>query len=573
MKDLSIVICGQAGQGVQTLEEFLVGIIKLTGCHVFAANEFMSRIRGGMNSTEIRVSSERVAAFVDRIDLLIPLHIDAIKHVKKRLSSDTYILGDPSTTKAEDTINKTNIVSIPLEEIAKNIGGKIYSNMVTLGVVSGLFNAPSEVGKEYISRQFNQKGKDIVEKNINAFLKGYEIGLKLKEEGKIGFELKRDPSVKDEVMINGNEAVAFGAIAGGCNFISAYPMSPSTGVLTVLAKYSSEFGIVIDQAEDEIAAINKVIGAWYAGGRGIASTSGGGFALMTEGVSLAGMIESPVVIAIAQRPAPATGLPTRTAQEDINLALYAGHGEFPRIIYAPGTIQQAFFLTQRAFNIADELQIPIFVLTDQYLVDSYYNIPKFDLSNLKVEHKFIKTKSDYKRYQFTESGISPRGIPNYGDGVVRVDSDEHDEMGHITEDVDFIRPEMVKKRLFKKMETMKKYFIGPEMIGPADYETLVICWGSNYHIVKEAVQNLNNQTIGMLHYSQIYPLHPKTNEILSKAKNVLIIENNATSQFANLIKLYGDYSIKPENKILKYDGAPFSVEEIMDAIKNRISKK
>lgn len=570
MKDLSIVICGQAGQGVQTLEEFLVGIIKLTGYHVFAANEFMSRIRGGMNSTEIRVSSERVAAFVDRIDLLIPLHIDAITHVKKRISSETYILGDPSTIKTNDSINKAKIIGIPLEEISKNVGGKIFSNMVTLGVISGVFNAPSEVGNGYISRQFNQKGKEVVEKNINAFLKGYEIGFKLKEEGKINFQLKRDPTVKEEVMINGNEAVAFGAIAGGCNFISAYPMSPSTGVLTVLAKYSSEFGIVIDQAEDEIAAINKVIGAWYAGGRGLASTSGGGFALMTEGVSLAGMIESPVVIAIAQRPAPATGLPTRTAQEDLNLALYSGHGEFPRIIYAPGTIQQAFLLTQRAFNLADELQIPIFILTDQYLVDSYYNIPKFDLSNLKVEHKFNKTKSDYKRYQFTESGISPRGIPNYGDGVVRVDSDEHDEMGHITEDLEFIRPEMVNKRLFKKMETMKKYYIGPEMIGPVDYETLVICWGSNYHIVKEAIQNLNHPNIGMLHYSQIYPLHPKTNELLSKAKKILIIENNATAQFANLIKLYGDYTIKPENKILKYNGAPFSVEEIMNAIKCRI---
>jgi 2-oxoglutarate ferredoxin oxidoreductase subunit alpha len=212
--------------------------------------------------------------------------------------------------------------------------------------------------------------------------------------------------------------------------------------------------------------------------------------------------------------------------------------------------------------------LPIF-LTDQYLVDSYYNVPKFNLSNLKVEHKFIKTKSDYKRYQFTESGISPRGIPNYGEGVVRVDSDEHDEMGHITEDLEFIRPEMVNKRLFKKMETMKNYYLGPEMIGPVDPEILVICWGSNYHIVNEAIQNLNNQSIGMLHYSQVYPLHSKTNALLSKAKKVLSIENNATAQFANIIQLYGNYTIKPENKILKYNGAPFSVEEIMNAIKLR----
>jgi 2-oxoglutarate ferredoxin oxidoreductase subunit alpha len=293
------------------------------------------------------------------------------------------------------------------------------------------------------------------------------------------------------------------------------------------------------------------------------TTSGGGFALMVEGVSLAGMLESPIVIHLGQRPAPATGLPTRTEQADIELALYAGHGEFPRILFAPGTLEQAFYLTARAFNFADKFQMPVFVLSDQYLVDSYYNTAAFDVSKVKVEKYVVKTAADYKRYEMTPTGISPRGIPGFGKGLVCVDSDEHDAEGHITEDLK-LRTRMVDKRL-RKLESAKEEIIEPQLYPNRKYKNLVVCWGSTYPVVKEAIELLDKSDTSLLHFSQIYPLHKKTAAYLSKAKKVVIVEGNATAQLAKLIKLHAGFDI--EHKILKYSGLQFSVEEVTVALK------
>jgi 2-oxoglutarate ferredoxin oxidoreductase subunit alpha len=354
-----------------------------------------------------------------------------------------------------------------------------------------------------------------------------------------------------------------GAIAGGCNFIAAYPMSPSTGVLVFLAKHASQFGLIAEQAEDEIAAINMALGAWYAGARAMVSTSGGGFALMTEGVSLAGMLESPIVIHLAQRPGPATGLPTRTEQGDLELALYAGHGEFPRIILAPGRIEDAFFLTQKAFNLADKYQVPVFVLTDQYFMDSYYNMPSLDLSHARIEKHVVKTTKEYRRYELTANGISPRGIPGFGEGLVSVDSDEHDTEGHITEDLD-LRTKMVDKRL-TKAEVMASDAIPPELVGPKDYKTVIVGWGSTHNVINEAMQNLGRDDVAFLHFKQVYPLPKETPDFLSKAERTVIIENNATCQFGKLIKL--NTGIDIENRILKYNGLSFSVKEVTEKLK------
>jgi 2-oxoglutarate ferredoxin oxidoreductase subunit alpha len=379
----------------------------------------------------------------------------------------------------------------------------------------------------------------------------------------IRLDITSDAGVKDQILLSGGEAIGLGAIAGGCNFISSYPMSPSTPVLVFLAKNGSEFGIIAEQAEDEIAAMNMAIGAWYAGARAMVTTSGGGFALMVEGLSLAGMLESPMVIHLGQRPAPATGLPTRTEQADLELALYAGHGEFPRILFTPGTIEQAFYLTARAFNLADKFQMPVFVLTDQYLVDSYYNIPAFDLSNVKVEKYFVKTEANYKRYELTENGISPRGIPGFGQGLVCVDSDEHDAVGHITEDLQ-LRTKMVDKRL-RKLELAKAEIVAPELYPNRKYDNIVVCWGSTYHIVREAIAVLGREDTSLLHYSQVYPLHPSTASYLGKAKKIVALESNATGQFAKLIKLNTGIDIK--DRVLKYSGLSFAVEEVAEALK------
>lgn len=262
-----------------------------------------------------------------------------------------------------------NLIDVPLLKIANDLGNPIFANVVAVGVVLGLFGIRIKTIEDYLIETFGQKGKEIVEGNIQAASKGYQIGKELRDKGKIVIDIETNDQLKEDLLLSGTDAVALGALAGGCDSVFAYPMTPGTGVLTAMANFSKDFDIVVEQAEDEIAAINMALGSWYAGGRAMVTTSDGGFALMEEGVSLAGMIESPVVIHLGQRPAPATGLPTRTAQEALNLVIHAGHGEFPRIVYAPpGTLEQAFYLTQKAFNMADKYQVPVFILTDQFFL-------------------------------------------------------------------------------------------------------------------------------------------------------------------------------------------------------------
>jgi len=560
MEDISIVLCGEAGQGIQTVEQLFTKIVKKAGFNVFSTKEYMSRIRGGSNSTEIRISIEPVRANIDRIDILIPLSRSVAKHVKKRVTKNTIAIGEKENIKI---IRNCKSIIIPFSQLAKEIGNIVFSNIIAVGILSSICKIDKKIVIDQIEKYFIKKKKNLVEKNILSAEKGYESGENLIEKGKICINISKPSTSNNDIVLNGAQAIGLGAIAGGCNFISSYPMSPSTGVLTFLSQYSKDFNIITEQAEDEISAINMALGAWYAGARGIVTTSGGGFALMTEGVSLAGMIESPVVIHLGQRPAPATGLPTRTEQGDLFHVLYSSHGEFPKIIFAPGTLQDAFYLTQKAFNLADKFQIPVFILSDQYLIDSYYNIQPFELENIKNTNFFVKTKKNYRRYKILNKGISPRGIPGYGDGLVCVDSDEHDEEGRITEDMD-IRKKMVDKRLRKIIEIQKEV-LPPVIIGNKNYKFLIIGWGSTYHIIKEAINRIDRKDISFLHFKQVYPFHKDTIKYLTKAKKTIIVENNAVSQFSMLIKLYTGYEIK--NKILQYSGLPFSVETIEKQIK------
>ncbi len=564
--EMSIVLCGEAGMGIQTVEQILTRILKLAGYNVFATKEYMSRVRGGANSTEIRISSDRISAFVDRINFLIPLNKGAIIRIKERISPDTIILGEKNEVGDDFKDVKHKFIDSPFSKIAKEIGDEIYSNIVVVGVLSGILDIGLEKACEYIMHFFSSKEDEIIKNNVEAMKKGYQIGTNVLTSEDLRIEIQKNEEVKNEILINGTEAVGLGAIAGGCDFIAAYPMSPSTGVLVFLANQSKEFDMIVEQAEDEIAAMNMSIGSWIGGGRGMVTTSGGGFALMEEAVSLAGIFETPAVIHLAQRSGPATGLPTRTEQADLNLALYSGHGEFPRVIFSPGKIEDAFYLTQRAFNLADKYQIPVIILTDQYFVDTYYNIPSIDLSKMKVEKHIVETDSQYKRYKLTSDGISPRGVPNFGSGIVKYCGNEHNEEGTNTEDPQ-IRAKMVKKRL-KKLEQIKTEIIPPELFGKEDYKILVIGWGSTYNIVKEAIIRLGRDYVSFLHFKQVYPLYDKTKDFISRAAKVILIENNATSQFGGLIKLHTGVDI--ETKILKYNGTPFSVEEIVESLKREI---
>jgi 2-oxoglutarate ferredoxin oxidoreductase subunit alpha len=564
MSDLSVVICGEAGQGIQTVEKILTSILKLSGYYIFSTKEFMSRIRGGSNSTEIRISDAPVNSFIERTDILIPLDSKAVEHVKWRIGKDTILLGRKEFIEGKSERR----FEVTFSKLADEAGSKLFANTVTVGVIAGMLGIDFSIVESFIRDFFKKKDKKIIDGNVEAGRKGYEVGEKLISENKIDFNLKKSDTIKDHLLVSGTDLVSMGAIGGGCNFISSYPMSPSTGVLVFLSQQQEDFGIIAEQAESEISAINMALGAFYAGARAMVTTSGGGFALMVEGLSLAGMLENPVVIHLAQRPGPATGLPTRSEQGDLLFALFAGHGEFPRIIFTPGKTEDIFNLSRKAFELADKFQVPVFIMTDQYLLDSSFLVPSIDVSKLEIKKYFVKTDKDYKRYKVTKDGISPRGIPGYGDGLVVVDSDEHDEGGHITEDLD-VRTKMVDKRL-RKIDLIKKAIEPPELIGNKDYKRLVIGWGSTYYCIKEALEKLEDSQTAFLYYKQVYPLHPDTENYLTKAKKTVVIENNATGQFAKLIKM--ETGIQIDKSILKYNGLPFSVEEIIKGLKT-VDKK
>jgi 2-oxoglutarate ferredoxin oxidoreductase subunit alpha len=402
--------------------------------------------------------------------------------------------------------------------------------------------------------------------NVEAFRAGYGRGAALVAEGRAAVEIDSSPDRRNEILASGTDAIALGALAGGCNFIAAYPMTPSTGVFAFLAQHAERFGIIAEQAEDEIAAMNMSLGAWYAGARAMVSTSGGGFALMVEGLSLAGMTECPAVIFLGQRPGPATGLPTRTEQGDLLFVLFAGHGEFPRIVLAPGTLPEAFELTAKAFDLADRFQVPVIVMADQFLVDLQHNLSPFDTSGAGVTHHFIETGKDYRRYALTEDGLSPRGIPGLGAGLVGLDSDEHDEEGHITEDLE-LRRRMVDKRL-RKGDLLAAATLPPRLYGGEVFETLLVSWGSTCGPVREAMERVGNSTVSYLHVSQVHPLHESVSGLMGKARKTVVIENNATGQFASLLRMH--LGVEVDAAILQYDGLPFAVEELASRIEREV---
>ncbi|MFH2107588.1 MAG: 2-oxoacid:acceptor oxidoreductase subunit alpha [Chrysiogenia bacterium] len=551
--DLVIVLAGEAGQGIQSIESILAQLLKNSGYNYFSASEFMSRVRGGANSTEIRVSAGRAAGFLERIDILIPLHKEAITHLKKRITAHTIVIGE------KEKIGHQGMIDIQFTGMAKEIGGAVFANTIAAGCICGLLKVDEQECADFILDYFAGKSEEIRSKNLAAIRKGYAAGKGL---AGITIAIEKDAAVKKELLLSGSESIAMGALAGGCDYVCAYPMSPATGVLVEMASYAKKFPIIVEQVEDEIGVVNMALGAWYAGARALVTTSGGGFALMSEGISLGGMIESPLVLHLAQRPGPATGLPTRTEQGDLELVLHAGHGDFPRIILAPGTLAEGFALTQKAFNLSARYQVPVFILTDQFFVDSRYNTPAFAVTDLKVEKHIVKTGKDYKRFSLTQNGISPRGIPGYGSGNICVDSDEHDEGGRITEDPD-LRVKMVDKRL-EKSAAIRADIIPPRLVGSGNFKTLVVCWGSTFHTVCEAVAALGNKELAVLHFSWLFPLPEKAGEYLRKAANLIVVENNASAQFARLLKLATGVAI--EQAILKYNGLPFSVEEVKKEI-------
>lgn len=556
--ELSIVLSGEAGQGLQTLEDFLVNAISKS-YYVFSTQEVMSRVRGGNNTLEIRVSNTPVAAYKSHIDFLYLLSNHSFYRLPKRVAEDSLIFGEQNfiTQEERDHIVGT-FVPFTLGDYAKKAGSVLFANTVLFGHIAGMLTLDQDHCHTLIRNRFSDKSDMVQNDNIKAFNIGYELGM--------AYQGHHDLKTRDDVpllVLSGNEALGIGALGGGCNFLTSYPMSPGTGLLTYLAGKMNEFGIFVEQAEDEIAALNMNIGAWYAGARALTTTSGGGFALMEEAVSLSGITETPCVIHIAQRPGPATGLPTRTAQEDLNLAIYAGHGEFPRFIYAPGHMKDAIELAQKAFYFADKYQVPAFLLSDQFLVDSKFQMAPFELDSKYLESFVIKSDEGYKRYVLTEDILSPRAIPGYGDGLVKCDSDEHTEEGLITESFD-VRIQMNEKRLSKKALLMADYQY-PELIGPKSYKKLMVGWGSSYGVLKEYVDQYGDGETAYLYVKQPFPIHEDVKHYFAQADVIINVENNATAQFSKILLL--ELGVTVTHNLLKYNGEPFSIEEIVAYMK------
>lgn len=563
----TIVLSGQAGQGLQTIENIIDKILK-ENYYFFSSKEVMSRVRGGNNTVEIRISDHPVYAYQDQIDMLFLLNRNSLYRLTDRIHANTYIFGEANTFDPELLPEgSSQFHELAISQLAKNSGSLMFQNTVLLGYIAGLLHLPKESASTQIAKYFAHKETALIEGNLKAFQAGYEQGSLFFNTHKPFTPIPFTDAVKNHKILNGTEAIAIGALAGGVNYSASYPMSPGTAVLEYLAKKGEEFGVLVEQAEDEIAAINMTIGAWYAGARGIVTTSGGGFALMEEGVSLSGITETPCVIHIGQRPGPGTGLPTRTEQADLNLVVYAGHGEFPRIVLAPGSLEDGVLLTQRAFYLADRYQVPVFLLSDTYYLDSKSTITPLDLSEDSLESFVVPSKKDYLRYQLSDSPISPRSIPGYGDGLVKCDSDEHDERGAITEDFE-VRIQMNEKRLAKEALILEDY-IAPELVGSSDYETLVIGWGSTYGVLKEGVHRLCQEDlankIAFLHIKEVFPLHTSLLEYTNQAKKIVMFENNAGGQLKNLLKLHLDVHVDQLYK--KYNGVPFTTEEVYHKLK------
>ena len=574
--DYTIKIGGEAGQGIQTIGDTLARVFSRTGFHVFSHQDYESRIRGGHNFYQIRFSNKPVSASRDRIDIIVALDRESIQRHEHEITERGRIIYDASVLKVKH--DAPSFFDIPFADLAvQSGGGRIVANTVAMGAVLGMLGMDLPLFLDIISETFRKKGDDVVIANKSAALAGYEYAMN--NCTRCPFSVIADASAQKKMLIGGVEAIGLGAVASGCKFYSAYPMTPSTGIMNYLVAKEKQYGIVVEQAEDEIAAINMSIGASFAGVRSMTGTSGGGFALMVEGLSLAAMTETPIVIALGQRPGPATGFPTRTEQGELQFALSAGHGEFPRVVFAPGTPRQAFYLTNKAFDLAEKYQIPVFILFDTYLADSQWTLDGVDAGKVRyMDYRLrgdsFKQAAEYKRHAFTESGVSLFAVPGDGKYLVVTDSDEHDEEGHIVEDAS-TRIKMVQKRLLKKLSFIRREIAPPFVYGDHRPAAVITGWGSTYGVMKDAVDEISkSRSIAMLHFSELFPFPQRERfdyvQLLQNAKQTICIENNATGQFSRLMRAETGYEFTAH--IRKYDGRPFTLETLVGEINGYLRK-
>lgn len=558
MSDRSIFIVGSAGEGIQTVGDVVARALLRSGVSVYTCKEYESRIRGGNSSYRIRMSGPNAPRH--DADVILSLNSDAAVHYESTASLSCLALGElPPGGEG---------IRIPFQALAKEqLGSPLVANSIAAGCLGAVLGLPQKLIASVLRERFSKLSDEMLGLNIDALALGYShLSSSLDEASSIPLQT----STQSHYFASVHEAIALAASSAGCRFMAAYPMSPATGIMTAFAK-DPELGVFVEQVEDEIAAINMSLAASAAGARAMTATSGGGFALMTEGVSLAGMTETPLVIVVAQRPGPATGLPTRTGQEDLNFAIHGGHGEFPRAILAPSDPQSAIDATVQAFEWAERFQIPVLILTDQHLADSHFSVFELALPDRPVPSGLADPAEAiaYQRYAFTEDGISPRLALGQSEHLVCIDSDEHTEGGHITEDLEWMRPAMVEKRL-EKSRRLKKEVPQPDAYQTEGAQTVLISWGSTRAAVVEAVDVLRacGHRVGALHFTTVWPLPQLT---FQEGVEYWIIEGNATGQFARLLQAEGDIHLT--GKIERYDGMPIDAVSIVTEVTGELAEE
>lgn len=567
--ELNIRIAGEAGQGLQSIGGVLSHVLIRAGYYIFTHKDYMSRIRGGNNFFQIRAADSPVAAPRRECDIICALDKESPAVHGDALAEGGVLVYDADTYGERQ--GPAGLHNVPLQALAKEAGGKkLYVNAVACGLISGLAGIDRSLVETVLAEQFESKGEEIVQKNKDAAGAGYDFASRLNAGDR--FAVKA-PGRTGELLLDGNESIALGALAAGCRFYSAYPMTPATSIMNVLAHYAHDEHLVVEQAEDEIAAVTMAIGASFAGVRAMTGTSGGGFALMGEGVSLAAMTETPLVLVDSQRPAPATGLPTRTEQADLDFLIHAGHGEFARAVFSPGSIEECFTVTAHAFNLADTFQIPVMIMTDQQQADARYNINDLPRDRIEVSRHIIGKResenvTEYHRYRLEEGGVSPRAVPSWIPGVIYADSDEHTEEGHITEDGG-VRTSMVEKRFHLKEKRLREEILPPVPFRVEDARVVLLGFGSTRNVLREVCERLSEKHVGCIHFPQVWPFPAKQlGDLLPPDARIMTVENNAGGQLARLVRL--EAGIDAEPGVLKYDGRPFTVDELVDELNKRM---
>ena len=570
---LSFLVGGEAGQGITRSGSLLGKAILKGGFHVFGANDYPSVIRGSHNFYLLRVSDEEIFSQHDRLDLILALNKETLILHQEELNENGGIIYDEEIQleEGEITRNDINLYPVPFTRFVDEISGTpIMRNTVALGAAIGLVSYDIDLLRESIAIAFTGRDK-IIEANQLAAQMGYDY-VKEHFEGDFVCSLEPAEDVSNRIMLTGNDAVALGAVKAGCKFYVAYPMTPASPVLHYLINHDTETEMVVIQPESEISAINMIIGASYAGLRAMTATSGGGFSLMTESLGLAAMTETPIVMMVAQRPGPSTGMATYSAQGDLLFVIHSSQGEFPRIVVAPGDVDECFHRTIEAFNLAEKYQIPAIIISDKYLSESHKSTEPFS-SLVGIERGELfdidewTGDEEYKRFRETRSGISPRLIPGTKGALTLANSNEHDERGFTT--IDPWTIEMMAGKQRRKIEILKKDVENLEPVkiyGDRNPDVTIVGWGSTKGPALEALKILEDDGVKARFVQPVilepFPTKAMINALRTKGE-YLLVEGNKTAQLGKLIKLHTGFNFN--NQIyLNYDGRPFNPEEIRD---------